>query len=346
MIQKRKTVITAIALSVLLVIGISLTYLFAVALPQKREKEQLLKAMQEYYDAKIATYIDENEKYDDYEVDVAFLGDSLTDGYDLEKYYPQYLVLNRGIGGDTTFGLEKRLKVSVYDLKPKVAVMLIGANNFDTMFDNYENILKGFKENLPNTKIVLLSLTSMPKSPLFKRISRLGTATPGVFTETITQATFVGALMKYISPDENKDRDLYMRGKKITKADLKELRQFIFRNMMIEERDDDIAVIIFNYFSAVRNRWPEAWDNFGQGNILNRTNGFKALMRLLKPVYLYLVAPGEIPTIEQFSSVFNKISSNDFSSDTYKPGSSGESLLYNTLLTEASLQNNDNNSLF
>ncbi|MBR3862327.1 MAG: hypothetical protein IKM42_01570, partial [Clostridia bacterium] len=161
MIQKRKTVLTAIALSVLLAIGISLTYIFAVALPQKREKEQLLKAVQEYYDTKIAMYIDENEKYDDYEVDVAFLGDSLTDGYNLEKYYPQYLVLNRGIGGETTFGLEKRLKVSVYDLKPKVAVMLIGANNFDTMFDNYENILKGFKENLPNTKIVLLSLTSM-----------------------------------------------------------------------------------------------------------------------------------------------------------------------------------------
>ena len=79
----------------------------------------------------------------------------------LEKYFPQYLALNRGIAGETTFGLEKRLKVSVYDLKPKVAVMLIGANNFDTMFDNYENILKGFKENLPNTKIVLLSLTSM-----------------------------------------------------------------------------------------------------------------------------------------------------------------------------------------
>ena len=161
MTKKRKIIIATVAFSVLLVIGISLTYIFAVALPQKREKEQLLKAAQEYYDAKLAMYTAENEKYDDYEVDVAFLGDSLTDGYDLEKYFPQYLVLNRGIGGDTTFGLEKRLKVSVYDLKPKVAVMLIGANNFDTMFDNYENILKGFKENLPNTKIVLLSLTSM-----------------------------------------------------------------------------------------------------------------------------------------------------------------------------------------
>lgn len=161
MIQKKKTVIIAIALSVLLAIGISLIYLFTVVLPQKRENEQLLKAVQEYYNAKLVMYVGENEKYDDYEVDVAFLGDSLTDGYDLEKYYPQYLVLNRGIAGETTFGLEERLKVSVYDLKPRVAVMLIGANNFDTMFDNYENILKGFKENLPNTKIVLLSLTSM-----------------------------------------------------------------------------------------------------------------------------------------------------------------------------------------
>ena len=39
--------------------------------------------------------------------------------------------------------------------------MLIGANNLGTMFDNYESIVKGLKYNLPNTEIVLLSLTSM-----------------------------------------------------------------------------------------------------------------------------------------------------------------------------------------
>ena len=159
MTTRRKIIIAALSLLLLLAIG--LAYFLTVTLPEKREKEELLRAVQEYYDTKVATYEIENEKYGDYEVDVAFLGDSLTDGYDIQKYYPQYLALNRGIGGDTTFGLEKRLKVSVYDLKPKVAVMLIGANNFDTMFDNYENILKGFKENIPDTKIVLLSLTSM-----------------------------------------------------------------------------------------------------------------------------------------------------------------------------------------
>ena len=106
-------------------------------------------------------YDEENQKYADYEVDAACLGDSLTDGYDLQKFYPQYTVANRGIGGDTTVDLEGRLKTSVYDLKPKVAIMLIGANNPDSMFDNYENILIGLKNNLPQTKIILLSMTSM-----------------------------------------------------------------------------------------------------------------------------------------------------------------------------------------
>ena len=110
---------------------------------------------------KMATYQQENETYADYEVDVAFLGDSLTDGYDVQSHYPAYLVSNRGISGDTTVDLENRLQVSLYDLKPKVAVMLIGANNMDKMFDNYENILIGLTQNVPNTKIIILSLTSM-----------------------------------------------------------------------------------------------------------------------------------------------------------------------------------------
>jgi lysophospholipase L1-like esterase len=153
----------------LFIIGIASIVIFATitgcfvssCIVDKKEERELQQKVKEYYSNKLNKYQQENELYEDYEVDVAFLGDSLTDGYDLEKYYPEYLVVNRGISGETTTGLEKRLKVSLYDLKPKVAVMLIGANNMDTMFDNYENILQGMKENVPDTKIVLLSLTSM-----------------------------------------------------------------------------------------------------------------------------------------------------------------------------------------
>ena len=106
-------------------------------------------------------YEKENSTLEPFCMDVAFIGDSLTDMYDVAKYYPDLNVTNRGIGGDTTFDLEGRLQVSLYDVQPKVVVMLIGANNFSTMFENYEDILEGFKENLPNSKVILLSLTSM-----------------------------------------------------------------------------------------------------------------------------------------------------------------------------------------
>ena len=125
------------------------------------KRAEIMQQVQAYRDGKMATYQEENLLYDDYQVDVVFLGDSLTDGYDVKNAYSQYLVSNRGISGDTTIGLEERIQVSLYDLKPKVAVMLIGANNMSTMFDNYENLLKGFQEKAPNTKIILLSLTSM-----------------------------------------------------------------------------------------------------------------------------------------------------------------------------------------
>ena len=146
-------------LAAALVIG-AVVY-FAVILPKQRKDEEWARQVQEYRNAKMEQYRKENAEFQDFEVDVAFLGDSLTDGYDLAKYYPQYVTANRGIGGDTTFDLQKRLKTSVYDLKPKVAVMLIGANNPDTMLENYEQILTGLKENLPGTQIVLLSMTAM-----------------------------------------------------------------------------------------------------------------------------------------------------------------------------------------
>ena len=145
---------------VLALIALAVVY-FAVILPEKREEEKRNEIFRGYYNAKLEQYARENAEYDDYEVDVAFIGDSLTDGYDLSTYYPQYVTANRGIGGDTTYGLQERLQVSLYDLKPKVVVMLIGANNMDTMLQNYESILQDLRQNLPDSKIVLLSLTAM-----------------------------------------------------------------------------------------------------------------------------------------------------------------------------------------
>ena len=159
--KKRKIfLISAIAVLVMALI-IGAVYSIFVYLPERQKRQEQERMVAAYYAEKLDRYQTENEQYADYEVEVAFLGDSLTDGYDLERYYPQYITANRGIGGETTHGLEKRLQVSAYDLKPKVVVMLIGGNNLDTMFENYENILTGLQKNLPESKVILVSLTAM-----------------------------------------------------------------------------------------------------------------------------------------------------------------------------------------
>ena len=159
--KTKKKVFIWIISFVLIAAIICSIWLFVFYLRDRREKGEWQQFVEIYRANKIQTYEEENLVYEDYEVDVAFLGDSLTDGYDVKNYYPNYKVVNRGIGGDTTFWLEKRLDVSLYNVKTKVAIMLIGANNMDTMFENYQRILQSFRENVPKTKIILLSLTSM-----------------------------------------------------------------------------------------------------------------------------------------------------------------------------------------
>ena len=139
----------------------SVVYIYLKKQADERQIAEFQQMMQDYYDGKVAQFEAENKSIVPGETDVVFLGDSLTDGCDLSLYYPEYTTLNRGIGGDTTLGLEKRLDVSVCAVQPKVVVMLIGANNFSTMFENYEDILISLKENLPESKIILVSLTSM-----------------------------------------------------------------------------------------------------------------------------------------------------------------------------------------
>jgi DGQHR domain-containing protein len=183
---------------------------------------------------------------------------------------------------------------------------------------------------------IAVALDQDKKSPFYQRIKRLGVATEGRFNETLTQATFVEALIVYVSLNPIHDRDLYIRGNTPIKAGAGESKRLIFRNMMIEKRDMEIADVLRNYFDVVRSKWPTAWDSMGSGLILNKTNGFRALMRFLRPAYLYLVGPGEVPTREQFEKIFGRIQVNDdeFTTDNFKPGTSGEVALYNALRTK------------
>lgn len=186
---------------------------------------------------------------------------------------------------------------------------------------------------------IAVALDTVDKSPLHKRIKRLGVATHGRFTETLTQATFVESILPYLSDDPVKDRDIFLRGKKPLTATSQELRRTIFRNMFLEERDLEIADVVFNFFTAVSEKWSTAWNSSGDGMILNKTNGFKAFMRLLRPAYLHLAKPGEVVGPGSFLTLLRKsrLEDKDFNTDNFKPGTSGELALYRSLLNDLNL---------
>jgi lysophospholipase L1-like esterase len=60
---------------------------------------------------------------------VVFFGDSITDNWHLDQYFPGKPYINRGIGGQTTPQMLVRFRQDVIDLDPKVVVILAGTND-------------------------------------------------------------------------------------------------------------------------------------------------------------------------------------------------------------------------
>ena len=84
----------------------------------------------------------------------------------MDNYYTDLSLAtyNRGIGGDTTLGVLKRLDVSLFDITPSKIVLMIGINDINggrtnqEVFDSYKEILNKIKENLPTTQVYCMSL--------------------------------------------------------------------------------------------------------------------------------------------------------------------------------------------
>lgn len=177
---------------------------------------------------------------------------------------------------------------------------------------------------------IAVALDSLDTSPFYRRIKRLGSATQGRFGETLTQASFVEALLPFITSDKITDRDLYLRGKKPPPASPSEEDRLIFRNWFLQEKDMLIADVLLNYFSAVRKTWPLAWSSSDRGAVLGKTNGFQALMRVLRPLYVRLRDHEAVPSIERFQQELSRVSlsDEDFTIETFKPGTSGQAALF------------------
>ena len=135
------------------------------------------------------------------------------------------------------------------------------------------------------------------------------------------------------------DRDIYKRGRKPARFEGPELGKRPLRNLFIDEKDGEIAEIIWEYFAAVREVWPDAWNRVKPDMILNRSTGFIALMRLFRDAYRSYGLIGEIVPRDFYKQLFRKSSlvDSDFNKQNFVPGSTGQSDLYARLRSETGL---------
>ena len=114
-----------------------------------------------HHKVKVVTKIKEVEKVPD---NYLFLGDSITDFYDLDKYYKDLPVVNSGISGNITDDILKDMKKRVYQYNPSKVFLLIGTNDLirdksnEEIVEGVEKIIKGIKENRPKAEIYLESI--------------------------------------------------------------------------------------------------------------------------------------------------------------------------------------------
>lgn len=187
---------------------------------------------------------------------------------------------------------------------------------------------------------IVVALDRMPESPFHNRIKRLGVATEGRFGETLSQATVVKGILPYITNDPLADRD---RGKRFGFWDQSLTRDF-HKRIFFEffKRNEDVKILdnLLNYFNAVRGKWPEAWARTGRGNIINRTNGFNGFIRFLRPAYLDCTTEPRVVKQEEYAAIFNRVQlrDEDFNPNRFLPGTSGSTLLFDTLIAQSGVK--------
>ena len=93
---------------------------------------------------------------------IVFLGNSLTQNFELAEFFPNYKIKNRGINGDVSAGILNRLK-SITALHPNKIFIEMGINDLgtgvsnDSILKNYNSLIDFIQSECKSTKIYIQS---------------------------------------------------------------------------------------------------------------------------------------------------------------------------------------------
>jgi lysophospholipase L1-like esterase len=102
---------------------------------------------------------------------IVLLGDSITEGFLHDEFLAGYNIVNRGVSGDVSEAVLKRLDSSVLRLTPDLVFIMIGTNDIGCgysdkeIFFNIETIIQKLQTICPKTRIILQSILPTRNDP-------------------------------------------------------------------------------------------------------------------------------------------------------------------------------------
>jgi lysophospholipase L1-like esterase len=149
---------------------------------------------------------------------VVFLGDSITEGWPLDQYFPGKPYVNRGIGGQTTPQMLVRLYPDVIDLKPAAVIILAGTN--DIAQNTGPETLTMVEENMMaitelaqrhGIKVILCSVMPISNYTMVpaRRVMRSGPGAAGGWTSPPAPTPQIRSLQR--PPDQILQLDAWMK---------------------------------------------------------------------------------------------------------------------------------------
>ena len=137
-----------------------------------KPKPSLGDFFRQHYKNRVKLFSEENPKLKTSD-NIVFVGDSITEGFNLTKSFPDHPVVNRGISADVignalakddNRGVLHRLDQSIYDCKPGKVFILIGINDLGaghkpaTIEAGYREMLEAIKSHSPDLKVYIQSV--------------------------------------------------------------------------------------------------------------------------------------------------------------------------------------------
>jgi len=150
-------------LAALGVIALAFGTTFSVVNNLKKHEKKKVDIPVEEKKEKIEEEVEEIPVKDYKKENYVFLGDSITDFYNLQTYYGDLPAVNSGISGDKTYDILDNLEERVYKYNPSIVFLMIGTNDLshrteDEIVENIIEICNRIHQNRSRTKIYVESI--------------------------------------------------------------------------------------------------------------------------------------------------------------------------------------------